>query len=462
MLQKIIIFTLSLVLFTAVAAQDPPAAAPSSVSNTADSKKSKSIWGSVNNLPATPPFVSTEGRFSIGLKSQIDGYSAITPQQLGIKANGSQLTWKFDEGEIRAIFLEFDKALISGSENNLQQLTKNGKELILFTYPQAKIRDEAYFRFNALFPASRIIFDLPNNLTVVQKICLVENRMYKFFAIFQKGESENFISAALDSFKIISQDDINADIRKKFEAVRPSPLPQQPVVKKLRSDAEDEGLKKKVKQIILESEDLSGTWSIQGRRVLYETNYNQDGNRVDSILYGSKSVPTGATVWGYINGKRVFKTETIRDETGPPPMAMPKSKLNETTPQPDLRYQYSYEYKYIDGRLTEKQLFDNTGKKGMLYAYKRAGNQVEEFVYTDDGKLNQHYLKILDNEGNEIEETNFDLSKAQYYGDRKYRYEYEFDKQGNWIKKITYKEEAENGVKLFKPYSVYYRTISYY
>lgn len=463
MLKKIIGFALILVLASIVMAQDdPPVAAPKSASKTGNEKAKSFSWGSVTDLPISPPFVSTEGRFSIGLKQQIDGYSPITPKQLGIEANGSQLTWKLDEGEIRVLFLEFGKGTMTGSEKELQTLTKNGKENIFFTYPTAKVRDESYFHLNVLFPASKITFDLSDNMVIVQRIYLVQNRMYKMLAIFQKPENEKFISEVFDSFKIISQEDINADIRRKFDSIKPSPLPQEPVVKKLKSDAEDEGLKGKVKQIVLESEDLSGTWSVQGRKLASETNFNKNGNRVDSIFYSSKLVPSGATVWGYIDGKRVFKTETIRDETGPPPMAMPKAKIDENLPKPDPRYQYSYEYKYVDGRLSEMQLISNIGRIVSRTVYNYSKNQVERLVFTPEGNLNQKYLVTLDEKGNGIEEINFGLANFKYYGDRKYRYSYEFDKQGNWIKKTTTMEVLENGVTLFKPYSVYYRTITYW
>ena len=139
---------------------------------------------------------------------------------------------------------------------------------------------------------------------------------------------------------------------------------------------------------------------------------------------------------------------------------MPKSKIDEPVKKPNPNYEYSFEYKYKDGKLIEKQMFFSSGKKGMRYVYNYSNNQVEELVYTTEGELNQKYLVTLNKNGNEIEKTSFGVTKV--YPNRKYRYEYEFDEKGNWIKKITSTEITENGKTTFKPTSVTYRTITYF
>jgi hypothetical protein len=261
---------------------------------------------------------------------------------------------------------------------------------------------------------------------------------------------------------VLTKVEIAADIKKEFEAIKPTPLPQSPVVNRLTSDAQDEGIKGKVREIILETESLSGDSASKGKRFSSKTYFNEQGNKVQVDYLDNDGNQTGAMVCGYIDGKRVFKSKSISDNTGPPAPAMPTVKPSENLPKRDVRYNYSLEYKYVDGKLVEKQLIYNDGEKGNKTVYNYTKNQVEQLVYTSNGSLNQKYLVTLDEEGNEIEEINFGLSNYKFYGDRKYRYEYEFDSQGNWIKQKTYKEETENGVKVFKPYSSHYRTITYW
>ena len=127
-----------------------------------------------------------------------------------------------------------------------------------------------------------------------------------------------------------------------------------------------------------------------------------------------------------------------------------------------MRYTTSYEKKYQDGKVVEKIFYGNNGIAGSRQVSNYKDNQLEFLVYSSDGKLNQKYVSTLDKKGLIVEETSFDVQTNNPYADRKYSYAYEFDKNGNWIKKITSKEVTENGKTFFKPLYIYYRTISYY
>jgi hypothetical protein len=245
--------------------------------------------------------------------------------------------------------------------------------------------------------------------------------------------------------------------------MKPAPLPQSPVVAKLTTDAEDANLKGKVKKVITESEDRSGTWSVQGRKLSSVVYYDQNGALTQRDSYDSQGNPFQITVYGYIDGKRVSSSKIIRYEYDPPSAAAPPGMANAEPPRKgDPRYEYSFEYKYENGKLVERQMVFNNGRKAMRYVYKHSPNQVEELVYTDEGKLNQRYLSILDANRNETERTDFGVVDFDIYGDRKYKSSYEFDALGNWVKKTTSKAVTENGVTTWPPYSVHYRTITYY
>lgn len=456
MLKTISILLSLLFLSSFVFTQPPPPPAPSKSSG----ENSKvSPWDSMKDLPAKMPFVSLEGRFSISFNKQIQGFAALSPKQLGTQATGMQFTWKFQEGEVILMFIDFPETDLKGTEEEMQKISRNSRGAILTNFPQGKTIDERFFNLGDV-PASQTNFELSENKYGIQRLYLVKNRLYRIVAVFQNPENGKSLNSAMDTFKLISQSEVEAEMQKKFEALKPPALPQEPVAPKEKTDAEDENLKGKVKKIVQDTEDLSGTWSVQGRKPSSITYFNEKGNYTERDLYDSQGNLFQITVYGYIDGRRVSNSKITRYEYDPPPVAIPKSKTDETDKKPNPNYEYSFEYKYKDGKIIEKQMFFSSGKKGMRYVYNYSNNQVEELVYTTEGELNQKYLVTLDKNGNEIEETSFGVTKV--YPDRKYRYEYEFDEKGNWIKKITLTEITENGETTFKPTSITYRTITYF
>lgn len=460
MRNKLFVFILILVSWLSVFTQDepPPVAAPKSASE----KPKTFSWGSLKSLPAVTPFVSLEGRFSIGFSRQIQGYGGFSPNQSGVNAIGDRFSWKFDEGEITVVYLEFPETDLKGTDEELQKYTNITKENVLSTSPNAKVKDETLFKLNVLFPASKTTFDLSDNKILIQRTYLVRNRMYRMVARFQNAENEKFVNAAFDTFRIISQEDFESELQRKYEEMKPFPLPQTPVVPKSKSDAQDEGLKGKVKKIVEESQEIRD--EIPGnKQISHVYFYNERGNLLQRDYYDWKGNPFQITVYGFIDGKRVSTSKWTSYEYDPPPtMPLPKKQTDENLPKPDPRYQGAYEYKYVDGFLVEEQTFSNTGKKGMRRVYARKDNQIEESVYTSEGELNQKYLMTLDKDSNIIEKIFFGLKNKDIYGDQKYHYAYEFDEKGNWIRQTATKEITENGATYFKPAYVKYRKITYY
>lgn len=240
---------------------------------------------------------------------------------------------------------------------------------------------------------------------------------------------------------------------------RPEILPQEPVIPKLQPDAVDSGLKGKVKKIVQEREDLSGK-DRQGRRISYVEEYNEKGNFLRREYYDSDAKLSSIVSYGYIDGKRVSKSQDISQPNSPPlAIAIPGSA---GSPARDARYDYSLEYKYADRKLSEMQMVVSSGRKGVRYVYNHTDGQTERLVYTDEGKLNQRSVMTLDKDGNVIEETVFGLENFKLFGDKKYRYTYEFDNQGNWTKKTASLEKKIDGVTSFQPAYTQYRTITYH
>jgi hypothetical protein len=305
-------------------------------------------------------------------------------------------------------------------------------------------------------------FELPNGKKQIVRTFYVDKRAYSLLAIPSDApDSETLITKAFDTFALIPQGSVDANLQRRVEAATPTALPQSPIAPKEKSDAEDEGLKGKVETVTEEDEDRSGTWGTQGRHMSSVEEYNEFGNKTKRISYDSKGKPFEITVYGYLDGARVSKSQTIDYDEDPPLMAL--GAPSAATKPRDNRFGTKYTYKYVDGRLNEMQLIHNNGEKGMRYVTNYQGSQMEELVYDDKGELNMKFLYKLDEKGNKIERTDVDVLKIRGGVDTHYTIRYEsFDDHGNWTKKVNAKLVNEGGKQVYKDWYVTYRTISYY
>lgn len=455
-----LILPLAAFIFASSAPSQPPP--PASVGPGSGQVKKFAGWPSISSLPSEEQFASLEGRFTIALPKSIQGFGALSPKQTGSSATGQQYTWKFAEGEVVSFFLDFPDSTLTGSAANLAQLTTNSKNLVIQEFPTAKLVSESQSMANGI-PSSYFMYDFGANGFLAVQLFLDKKRLYRFNAVFKDSKTEKYLTPVFASFSLITQSEVDAELNRRYEAMKPLPLPQTPVVARLTSDANDEGLKGKVKKVVEESEDRSGTWGVQGRKTSSVEYYDQNGALTQRDSYDSQAKPFEVTVYGYLDGKRVSSSKIDSDnETSFSALAPPSPAIQGPPRKSDPRYEYSFEYKYEKGKLAERQMLYSNGRKGMRYVYKHSPNLVEELVYTEEGKLNQRYLSILDADGNETERTDFGVVNFEIYGDRKYKFSYEFDALGNWIKKETSKEVKENGVTTWQPAHVTYRTIVYY
>jgi hypothetical protein len=246
----------------------------------------------------------------------------------------------------------------------------------------------------------------------------------------------------------------------KPQELKMDPLPQALAGSRIGSDLIDEGLKGKIKMVVVENADVTTQQSKVGpRRISHLMLFNSRGDFLQRDYYDSNGRPYSIRQYGYIDGKRVSKGRSITYEDDPPaPAPRPSSGVSPTR---DIRFDYLYESNYTNGKLTEMILISNRGEKLTRTVYSHSVDQIEKLVYSPD-QLNQKYLMKLDAKGNVIEEINFGLQNRDIYGDRTYRYTYEFDKQGNWIRREASRETVENGILVFKPAHVQFRTISYF
>jgi hypothetical protein len=103
----------------------------------------------------------------------------------------------------------------------------------------------------------------------------------------------------------------------------------------------------------------------------------------------------------------------------------------------------------------------NDGGVWLKYIYNYNGDEREELVYDENGKLNMKFVYKLDDKGNAIAEFEPDVLKI--YGDKRYTIKYEaYDNHGNWTKAVRTEIVTENGKDVLRPAYINYRTITYY
>ena len=111
-------------------------------------------------------------------------------------------------------------------------------------------------------------------------------------------------------------------------------------------------------------------------------------------------------------------------------------------------------YKYDDkSNLIEDNSYysDSSLNCKWTYKYDDKDNRIEANGYSANGSFNGKYINKYDDKGNQIEENYY---KADGSLDSKETYKYEFDGKGNWIKRITFKNQI--------PKSIYEREYEYY
>lgn len=458
--RSILLILATLVLATVCIGQPPPAS-----SN--DSRTSPSAVGqlrSLRDLGANEQFSSVDGRFSISLPKSISGFASLTPASMGENVSGGQFSWRLKEGDMIAAYYDYLSPTFQvNNEKDFADFFGGSKNGMLDKLG-AKLTSEANFKLGE-YRGQKYVFELPNGVRVLARVIYVEKRSYTLLASISDSvaDAEALLSRALDTFVLIPKSKIEADMLRSIEASTPTLLPQSPIVSKERSDAEDQFLKGNVKTVTVEDQDLSGTWTSQIRHFSYIEEFNEKGNRIKRISFDSKGNPYEITVFGYLDGARVSKSNSIRYEYDPPPMRGSGGSVKAEAKPRDDRISYRYSYKFKDGKLAEMQMYYNDGTPGMRYTYTYVGNIMEKLAFDDKGKLNQKYIHTLDENGNSVAETNVDVFQSRPEGDRRYKITYDsFDQMGNWTKKTETKIVMENGKEVLKPAFVSFRTITYF
>lgn len=405
-------------------------------------------------------FVSLEGKFSIALPKMKHGFSPLSVETPQGRATGDSYIWNMKEGAYTAGFV--DAPVPWDTPETSKGVFANVREgMVTFaTSNKGRLINERAIQLDK-HAGMELRFEFGSGL-MIQRMYLVSKRLYQIVLVVKTDQRafENEAVSVLDSFKLLNEAEVTVGLKAAAAKAEPSPLPQEPVARRSGTDTQDEGLHGMVKTVFRESEDRSGTWAVGTRKPTSMEYYNVQGNLTKRESYDWKGNLSDITVYGYLDGARVSNWNTISREYNPPPM-MGVSLPGEAKPKYDRRYAHKFDFTYDNQkRLIEKTWIGNDGKLWMRYVYKYSGNQKEELVYSANGSLNQHYLAVLDEQGNEIEETIFEGRDGKIR--RKNSYAYEFDAKGNWTKRTSSKWVTKDGRSFYEPANVDYRTFTYY
>jgi hypothetical protein len=245
------------------------------------------------------------------------------------------------------------------------------------------------------------------------RVFLDGKRLFVIYVDITNLKIEPEVSAFLESFRQI---DSQLLIARKIAEAEPKPLPQNPIVKKERSDAQDFGLKGKVKSVSQKHEYLSEPMKsvYVGKFVEFENYYNEQGTLTRQVLFGLiGGLHNKIRVYGYIDNKRVSSTNTVIYQN------------SEENILESLEYGTKYDEK---GRLSE----EIEGDFKTVYFYN--DNKQEKTTFYKGNKLGNRIITSFDEKSNEIEVISVYEKSSGISSKDSFTYE-SFDKNGNWTKR---------------------------
>lgn len=176
--------------------------------------------------------------------------------------------------------------------------------------------------------------------------------------------------------------------------------------------------------------------------------YNANHNRIESTLSDPKGLVMEKRRYTYEKGKLIQVISY--DEKG----AVGEKQVNSYDANNRLRVETYYVaenavgktiYKYAGaGNVSEVAFFLNTGARAVasigpclgahrvVYSYDGKGNLIKIVAYEPNGKSKKSWEHVFNPKGELAQDTQEDV-----WSHSKFIYTYEYDSQGNWIKKIS-------------------------
>lgn len=235
-------------------------------------------------------------------------------------------------------------------------------------------------------------------------------------------------------------------------------------------------MKGKVRKVTTEKDLYSGDTPSGHRYLDSELEFNERGYLTRSVEYSD--LPSAVIVYGYLNGERAARIATkpfeiilVTDKPSPKAYLPPPSKRKIET----LKFKYKYNSDgqllerralFADGGELERTTCDLKDKKMEHTGGILAGRLLHDkstYLLDDSGNLVER-----DSERSYTEPNTYSVGSQVFHGEKvvtsrmRNLFTYEFDSQGNWIKRITSIVEKNDGKSVTTPLSVAYRKIAYF
>ncbi len=222
-----------------------------------------------------------------------------------------------------------------------------------------------------------------------------------------------------------------------------------------KSDRERDGFKNVVGMVRDEVAPISHDSGnpVEGQRSRKQKiKYDEKGNLAAEVFYQNDRV---SSVHFYTPVSREIREEVAYDRNPPPDR--PPSPSQPNTVEERMAFKHTYKYDNNGNQIEETITTaegSTTGREEWKYDTK--GKLIEFSRYNEIGAKIQIGVNVHDAKGLLSARTYYD---AENKIEAKLTYTYEFDGQGNWIKRITSRELANGKTE---PEEVAYRTITYY
>jgi len=434
---------------------------------------------------AEAEFKSLAGRFAITLPVNFDDYKSPVPLKIGKDDyTVSIYKWKTQVGlftisygstpkyleqpdQTKDFFRDFHKLL----------LTRAGDKVQIVEDRSATLADH---------PGFELITESSSVITAF-RILVVHNRFYMLALALQPNQRDLIAAGeqVLSSFRFVTPEETAAMQDRLVESFDALPLPQEPVVSKAKTDAEDENLKGNVKTVFATREIYYGAGLADIRTPVVAKYFNDRGNLTKEVEY-TGDVPINVTSYGYLNGARVSRKVFKAGRATSRLYGVEANPLNQT-----IQLTREIKSQYTDGGLlAETDGYDNDGVLAEKTAFKYTGNRREtdrwRYYTLLNTRMHDHSktIETLDDKGAAIEATEITYQEvpANYYSttardavsnpttsarierkatEDKYAYTNEYDSHGNWIKRDVFRLTGEKPGPRIRVL-VLYRKITYW
>jgi hypothetical protein len=437
-------------------------------------------------------FVSLYGRFSIQTGQVFSRFSTLNEIEInGRRQFAATYRWQIGSDPLALSYIISDKDVESTEPD---KLLSGIREMFLSRMPGGHVLKDEDAKLDG-HPGRRFIFEVGGKQTVAWAF-IHKNRFYIFACAPSTQAAVSEVVKTVATFSFISRESLPDKYKQDYDRGELTALQRFGNVTNAGIiDLRTHELKGPVKEVVTKTtfEDKTSVTELLRERVgddAVKDIFDESGAMIRSIKSYGPNI-SEVSDYGFVDGRRVYRMEHRRVITNDPKAIAAAKKdadiLQLDTPQIKV---FTLEYSFRpDGTSQSFAVVGNAGGGGSddeKYSFdsNKTVHEYEAYVAPEvldriDRTIegNTYYTKeisSLDAKG-QIAETlvekhepgsRYFVSRNTVYADKKtvqlYRYKYDFDQKGNWIKRTKVLVKKNKDGETEEPFSVTVRVISYY